>query len=203
MARRPEVVYFDLETGGLEPGHPNIQLAAIACYPGTVGFIDSFEAKILFDPARCTPEALEKNGYKAEDWAEALPEDEVVKRFDKFLQKHSTLTLVSQRTGNPYTVAKLIGYNAATFDGPRLKAMFDARKMFLKADMRIRCVLQRALWYFDSIDSPQPDDFKLATVHRTLGLEPRKAHEATADVLMTQEVDRELLRRFGRPVFGA
>jgi len=59
-------IYFDLETGGLDwTIHPIIQIAAVATAPdGQI--VDEFEAKIQFDPAMASPEALAINAYTPE-----------------------------------------------------------------------------------------------------------------------------------------
>lgn len=46
-------VYYDVETGGTEPQHPTIQLAAIAVDGGKE--LGAFEQKIQFDEAACDP----------------------------------------------------------------------------------------------------------------------------------------------------
>jgi len=141
------VVYFDLETAGLDPAHADIQLAAVA----TEDFVevDSFEAKIVFDLKAADPEALKINSYDEAVWRkEARPERDVVKRFASFLSQHATIEKMSKKTGNPYRVAWLAGHNIASFDVPRLSAMFKRHDRFLGAEIfRPLDTMQLAWWY--------------------------------------------------------
>jgi DNA polymerase III epsilon subunit-like protein len=178
-------VYFDLETGGVEPDHPDIQLAAVAVEDGTWREIETFECKIAFDPSLCTPEALELNGYTEAEWSDAIPENSVAIEFQNFLENHRVLTFKSKRTGRPYTVAKLVGHSAATFDGPRLMAMFKRHNLFLPADPRVRCTLQRAMWWFEEQGVAPPDNYKLSTLCKYFGIPVIDVHDALGDVRMT------------------
>ncbi len=181
-------VYFDIETGGLEFHHPNIQLAAIAVDDSTAKEIETFETKIAFEEWAATPEALKLNGYTPEAWAEAPSQSMVVGEFEAFLNRHRSLTLISKRTRRQYMVAKLVGYNAAMFDGPRLFSMFEKYSRFCPADRRVRCVFQRAMWWFDEQRVAPPNDFKLKTVCDYFGLkgeETDKFHDALTDVRYT------------------
>ena len=49
---------------------------------------------------------------------------ETVAKFSRFLFPHLCIEMVSARTGRPYSVAKMAGYNALTFDWPRLKSLY-------------------------------------------------------------------------------
>lgn len=179
-------VFFDLETAGLDLRHPVIQLAAVAMEGATE--IAAFNARIQFNEADCDPEALRLNSYDAAVWAEhAMPPALVVVSFCAWLRPFQTVTLVSKRTGNAYTVARLAGYNALTFDYPRLKRLFG--ETFLPCEMRVRDVLQRALFYFDEHpDVAPPPDFKLATVAAYFGIETDGAHDALADARMSAKL---------------
>ena len=107
-------VFVDLETGGTEVSHPDIQIAAIAMRNWAE--LDSFEAKIIFDEREADSEALEINHYDPEVWErEAIPEQEVIGRFGNFLRKHAVIKKVSKRNGKPYRVARLAGHNAWRF----------------------------------------------------------------------------------------
>ena len=117
------VVYFDLETGGVEPHHPTIQLAAIAV-DDSGREVSAFEQKIAFKESDADPEALKMNHYTAEDWKGAINWQATAANFASWLKPYSTVQLMSKRTGKPYKVARLAGYNAVAFDAPRLRAMF-------------------------------------------------------------------------------
>jgi DNA polymerase III alpha subunit (gram-positive type) len=186
-------VYFDLETGGTSPAHPDIQLAAIAVDEQTGAELEAFEVKLAFDDAKADPAALELNHYDRTVWnRDAVEPWLAVGRFVAFLERYRSLTLVSQRTGRPYTVAKLVGHNAATFDGPRLKALFEKHGRFLPADMRVRCTCQRALWYFDEQGLAPPENFRLGTLCRYFGILTPPTHDALDDVRATIALARAI-----------
>ncbi len=182
-------VYFDLETGGLEPWHPDIQLAAVAIGPDW-SELASFNEKIQFDESAADPEALKLNHYDKEVWAKtALTIPALVQKFSAFLNGHKALEMVSKRTGQPYSVARLAGFNAATFDGPRIRAIY--KNQFLPAHPIPLCVLQRALWWFHE-KQEKPENYKLGTLCKFFGIELSEAHDALADVRATVALARKL-----------
>lgn len=187
-------VCFDLETGGLEPEHPDIQLAAVAI-DSDYNELATFERKIKFDEAKATKVALEINHYDPEVWAkEAKPLIQVCREFADFLRPYCCVAKVS-KAGKPYRVARLFGHNAATFDAPRLQRMFAQTGVFLPADLRVRCTLQRALWWFDE---RQEDSSKvqlgssLTTLCQHFGIPVLDAHDALGDVRMTVALAKAL-----------
>lgn len=186
-------IFVDLETGGVEDRHPNVELAAIAVRDWEE--VDRFERRILFDEKECDPEALRLNGYAAERWKDARTEAHVAVEFNEFCTRHSTLRLISKRTGNPYMVARLAGFNLVRFDVPRLQRVMEvAGVRFWKACWWYPLdVYQRALWHFTELDLALPDDFKLQTLATHLGVEPAgRAHEALSDARTCARVARAL-----------
>lgn len=184
-----KTVYFDLETGGVND-EPVIQLAAVAVNDDW-SEAGSFEQKIKFDPAKCSPEALTINGYTEEAWKSAVTPGAAIARFSQFLKPHSTVEMISKRTGNPYMVARLAGYNALTFDLPRLRAMYG--DSFFPCSYHVRDVLQRAMFWFDE-HSPneKPKDLKLSTLCEYFAISTEGAHEALTDVRMAVALYRRL-----------
>ena len=178
-------IYFDFETGGLLPEHPSIQLAAIAVDDDTGKELGSFEQKIAFDPAKCDPEALKVNKWSEDDWKDAISPATTAAKFGNFIEAYKCVQMTSKRTGRPYQVAKGAGYNAVTFDWPRLRALFG--ESFLPVSYHIRDVLQRVIFHFDEHGNP-PADFKLSTVAKHFGIETEGAHDALFDVRMTAAV---------------
>jgi DNA polymerase III epsilon subunit-like protein len=189
---KPTTIVFDVETGGVLPTQPTIQLAAIAVIDETGEELASFEQKIKFDPAKCDAEALKLNGYKAENWVAALSPEIVAARFASFIEPYKCIDMVSKRTGNHYMVAKAVGYNALTFDWPRLKQLFGER--FLPISYHVRDVLQRVIFYYDEHPKcPVPENFKLSTVAQEFGIDTKGAHDALFDVRMTAALYRRLI----------
>lgn len=176
------VVYFDTETGGVEPTRPTIHLAAVAIADGKE--VGAFSQNIAFSEADADPEALKMNHYTREAWKDAINYQATAASFAAWLKPYSTVELISKRTGKPYKVARLAGYNAVLFDLPRLKAMFGTA--FFPCEYLVRDVLQRALFWFDEHpDAPKPENFKLATVCEAFGVAVDGAHGALADARMT------------------
>lgn len=184
-----KTVYFDLETGGLND-EPVIQLAAVAVNANW-SEAGTFEQKITFDPATCDPEALKLNGYSEDAWKGSVLPGFAAQKFAAFVKPHSTVEMVSKRTGAPYSVARLAGYNALTFDLPRLRGLFG--EMFFPCSYHVRDVLQRAMFYFDEHpEAEKPKDLKLGTVCAYFGISVDGAHEALSDVRMTVALHRKL-----------
>lgn len=186
--------YFDLETGGLTEAHPDIQLAAITVNESTGDEVGVFQHKIRFDEAAADPTALALNHYDRALWErEAMEPRTLVESFAEFLRPHRSIEMTSKRTGARYTVAKLIGHNSVSFDGPRLQRLFKAHGIFLPADPRFRCTVQRAMWWFDEHPTRKaPDNFKLGTLCEYFGIPTTGAHDALADVRMTIALARAL-----------
>jgi DNA polymerase III epsilon subunit-like protein len=131
--------------------------------------------------------------YDAAVWSElAVEPAEACQRFARFMNPFRSVEFISKRTGQPYTVARLIGHNAATFDGPRLQRLFKSHNMFLGADPRIRCTCQAAMFWFDT-HGIQPPSFKLSDLCRWFGLPvDENTHDALADVRMTIQLAQRL-----------
>lgn len=188
------LIMFDLETGGLLPTHPTISLAAVAAEEPDLREVSSFSTKLQFNFAEADLEALKINGYTAEAWADAVPPLTAALSFAAWLTPYRSITMTSKRTGNPYTLARLSGYNALLFDMPRLKALFGEE--FFPCSWQVRDVLQRAVFYFDEHPhEPPPENFKLATLGAYFGLSVDGAHDALFDARLSFAVLRELRER--------
>jgi DNA polymerase III epsilon subunit-like protein len=177
--------FFDTETGGVSPAHPTIQLAAVAIDDATWEEVSSFERKICFNEADCDPEALRLNHYNAAVWAnEAKPADRVAAQFAFWAKPYLCIEMVS-KAGNPYSVGKLAGHNALTFDLPRLRGMFG--QMFFPFSYHVKDTLQRAMWFFDEHpDLKRPANLKLGTLcsHFQIPID-EGAHDALVDVRLS------------------
>jgi DNA polymerase III subunit epsilon len=179
------IIYFDLETGGLDMEHPITQLAAVAVNGAEE--IDSFNRLIHVNVEHCDPKALELNGYDPARWErEAVFPFQVVSEFWTFLNKYKTVDCISKE-GKPYKVAQLAGYNAATFDAPRLQQLFRTARAFLPAHPRVLDVMQLAMWFIRAQDI-KLENHKLATVCKYFGIKLDNAHDALADVRATAQL---------------
>jgi len=178
-------IFFDLETGGVEPSHPTIQLGAIAV-DASGAEVAAFETKIAFDVAKAAPKALELNHCAAEAWKGAVTPTQAAGKFSAFVKPYSSIEMISKRTGQPYNVAKLAGYNAITFDLPRLKALYA--EQFFPCAYLVRDVLQRALFYFDEHPTiAKPENMKLGTVCAYFGI-TNGTHDALADARLSAKL---------------
>lgn len=185
----PYTIFFDLETGGVEPKHPTIQLAAVVIDDSTGAERATFERKIKFDDQAADPEALKLNHYSPEAWKDAIPDGSAAAQFAKFCEPYRSIEMVSKRTGVPYSVAKLAGHNALTFDLPRLRALFGAS--FFPFSYHVKDTLQRALWYFDEHpEVARPMSLKLSVLCEHFGICVDGAHDALADVRMAAALAR-------------
>lgn len=186
-------VYFDFETGGVEMRHPNISLAAIAVEKGRE--LNSMYYRIRFDPGTADPEALRINRYDPAVWdKEAISEDQATANFASFLHRHKCLSLTSAKTGMPYKVARLAGYNSASFDGPRATAMFDRWGIFPPFRRPTLDVLQLVLEHADN-HRLRLANFKLSTVSAHFGIDTSGAHDALADCRMTAAIHAAIIAK--------
>ena len=183
-------VFFDLETGGVEPKHPTIQIAAIAV-DAMGDEVAHFEQKIAFRKDDADHEALKLNHYDPAAWTNAVTPARAAGLFAGFVKPYSSVQMISKRTGEPYKVARLAGYNALTFDLPRLKALFGSE--FFPCSYLVRDVLQRVLFYFDERPMvAQPENFKLSTIAEYFHLSTDGAHDALADARLSAAIARLL-----------
>lgn len=177
-----QLVLFDLETGGLEPSRPIIQIAAIAV-DRHLSEREVFEVKIQFDESEACPDALRRIHYRRAEWKRsAVSPKKAAWAFSRFLRKHASVEVL-RRDMTSFRVAQLASHNSS-FDGPFLTTWYDRLGIFLPASYRVFCTLQRAYWHFqEHPDLVPPDDFRLATLCEYFGvpLHPNEAHEALAD----------------------
>jgi DNA polymerase III epsilon subunit-like protein len=185
-AMEPRLIFFDLETGGVDPKrHPIIQLAAMAVN-SHLEVVEAFEAKIRFDPKKAAAHSLRKNHYHPGRWAtDAREAKEVASDFAVFLKRHASMPALSAQ-GKPYLVAQLVAHNAA-FDGPFLQAWFAKQNVFLPARRLVLCTMQLAMWQFCLSGEKPPSNFQLATLCEHFGVpfHAAAAHEALGDVSAT------------------
>ncbi len=143
---KSHLVFFDLETAGLDPKrHPIIQIAAIAV-DESLSPVEAFEAKIRFDEKKANKNSLRKNHFHRGVWAkDAQEERQVAIDFAEFLRRHAAIDMKSS-SGHTFRVAQLVAHNAS-FDGTFLQDWFDRIGIFLPARRQVLCTLQRAMWW--------------------------------------------------------
>jgi DNA polymerase III epsilon subunit-like protein len=187
------VVYFDSETPSLKPDSGFIQLAAVAVATDWTE-LETFEVKIKFDEAQADPQALKMNHYEPFVWArDAISEATALQDFASFLNRHRSIEMISKRTGKPYSVARLAGHNAATFDGPRLFDAFRRYDMFCPAHPQVLCTLQLCAWWCIAKGKSLPS-LKLTEVAKYFEISPVEAHDALIDVRLAISVSRRIIQ---------
>lgn len=187
------LVFFDLETAGLSPSAPIIQLSAVAVDRMTwEELIPPFNKLIKFDESLAEPRALEVNHYSPERWeAEAESLGSVLTSFGNWLRAYTSIPMTSKR-GTPYYLAQLAGYNTESFDGPRLRDAFKTVGLFYPAHYRTLDVLQLAAW--DAMRKGElATSLKLSDVCDRYGISTEGAHDALADVRMTIKLAQAIL----------
>lgn len=182
------LVFFDLETTGLDPQRDTIiQIAAIAV-DQSLSELEHFEVKIRFDVESASPTALQLNSFEPGIWEEqAVTELEATRLFSAFLKRHATIRREGKR-GKPFYVAQLVGHNATTFDGPFIRAFYKRLEKFFPGSLNVLCTLFRAQWYFlENAFLKAPKNYKLQTLCSYFGIEhsDEQAHDALADVRAT------------------
>lgn len=181
------VIFFDLETGGLDPKkHPIIQIAAAAADWESLEVIEKIEAKLRVDISQCELEALKMNSYDQTAWdAQAVDAHEALGEMQALCNRHACLAMVS-KAGRSYKVAQLAAYNAP-FDSEFLFAAFRQIGLFLPASFSVLCTLQRVRWHFAERGERLASN-RLGDVCRELGVTLEGAHDAQADNLAQVEV---------------
>lgn len=184
---RSRIVFFDLETAGLNPSkHPILQIGAVAV-DERLNRLEEFEVKVRFDERKADRNSLRKNHYHRGLWVrDGVEPLEAAQRFAAFLRRHATTPMIGS-DGTSYFLAQLAAHNAA-FDGEFLHRWYHKLSLFLPARYQVLCTLQRAMWFFqEDLAEPPPPDFKLATLcrHFDIPLHAASAHEAMADVSAT------------------
>lgn len=189
------VVFFDLETGGLDPQvHPVIHFAGVAVDEAWCP-VDEMEVLIAFDEDQAGPEALQKNNYDPERWLrEAVPPARAVGQISAFLRRHATLEVPKKSGRGTWLACELAGHNAQSFDRPFLGELFRAHGEFCVGTFQVLDTYSLALWWRALLPAVErPENLRLPTLAAHFGIEHPEAHDALADVRVNVEVAKRLL----------
>ena len=200
------IVFIDLETGGLDPAlHQITQIAALAVECGAendaggqqlIAGDEPFERKIKLVPGKWAQEALDKQNFSIPVWdEEAVPITEALGDLHKWAEPFADDRI--SNAGNPYRAVDVAGHNIE----------FDAK--FLNASAK-RCGvrLPLALWTGGMLDTLQlakwvavkegkaPKNFQLATLCKERGIVDFRAHDACEDVMACIRLAQSLMAGF-------
>lgn len=190
----PRIVFFDLETGGLDSKkHPIIELGAVAVTATTYEVVEDFHMRIQFDPKKCEPKTLSLAKYDPELWAvTAVPEVLVAEYFAQFLRRNPYFEY-KNKYGNDSKLARLAGHNAKTFDAPFIQEWYRQKKKWLPASKAVLDTLLRAEWFFE--ENPhfeKPENHKLGTLAAYFKAKTIPDHTALNDSHATLEFYRAM-----------
>lgn len=197
-----KIVFIDLETGGLNyyprmvngslrPMNPIIQIACAVVEEPGLDIVDSMELKVQFNEAECDPQALVINGYQKDNWKEAKCKTAARVDLSNFLKRHATITQISKRTGNPYNVALISGWNISNFDYPYLKAFYENE--FMPASYHILDCMVLAHMY-SAVTGVKFPSLKMVDVakHFNVAYEGN-AHDALTDVSVSAKIYKAIM----------
>jgi DNA polymerase III epsilon subunit-like protein len=87
-----DLAFIDTEMTGVALDNELTEIAVVRVNPFNFSIMEEWEVKIKpFNLKNADPEAIKINGYNEEDWEDALPEEEAMK---KFLEKTEGTMLV-------------------------------------------------------------------------------------------------------------
>ena len=197
-----KIVFTDLETGGLfyyprvingslRPMNPIIQIGCAVVDCDTLDIVDTLEMKVAFNEAEGEQSAYAINGYKKENWVDAPSKVVAKARLTEFFKKHATVTKISKRTNNPYTVALLGGQNIAAFDMPFLRNWYEPD--FFPVDYHTVDTMALAHIY-SIVTGTRLDSLGQEALSKHFGVAfDGKAHDALADVKVTAGIYKAMM----------
>lgn len=163
------LLFFDCETGGLDPRENDIlQMAAILTDPTGTKVLEEYEAKV-FPKKSVHPKAAEVNGYTVEKWAAAGAKDIDI-----------PLVKILQMGRNAIFTA-----HNASFDWGFFEAAYKARGARWQSDYHRYDTVAMAL---PLLRHGFVSSLKLTTLSAYFGIEHSNAHDALADVRACREV---------------
>ncbi len=176
------LAFIDVETTGLDVDkHELIEIGCVLVRQisqegkgPSIEVLDEFEYKILPEHLETAdPESLLINGYKAENWTEAIPLAEAMEKF-------------SERVRG----ASFVAHNAF-FDYEFIDHAF--KKTGVKNFMHYHRLDTISIAFAKLYDVPEVEKFSLRFLCEYFGIENKNAHTALSDVRATLEVYKKLL----------
>lgn len=176
---KPNLLFFDLETTGLDKNrHTILEIAIVKTdFWGNVLF--SYQTKIkpsAADLAVASKKALEINGYNEEDWKRALSPDDAAKQ------------IVAHFSEGKWVLA---GQNIGGFDIPFLQAFLKRQGYDYRVGRRHIDTMSLAIEHLIPCGLKS---VSLVNIRKALKIHTGVAHSAMADTLACVQVYRKLSR---------
>ncbi len=193
-----KLVFFDLETGGLDPKrHPIIQFAGICVEDWKI--IEEVEIKLHFNIDACDTEALEMNTFNADAWREeAIEARPATTLVSQFFRRHADVPIPKKSGTGDWYACQLAGHNAQAFDRPFITELFSYHDEFCVGSLLVWDTLQLAMtWSYLLPENERPKNLKLGTLAEFLGVEMTEAHDALADVRANIEIAKRIMNGLG------
>ncbi|MBI3290029.1 3'-5' exonuclease [Candidatus Microgenomates bacterium] len=168
--RTRPLLFIDLEFSGLDPRiHEILEVGAIVVDPTTLEIKKEYEVKTKpLHIENADPKALDINGYKKEDWENAVEISEA-------------LNNLNQIAPNGMIVGWNVAYDCMFLDmayrNNNIKPAFDYHKIDILA-----------LGWKYALTHPEIADVKLSGFCKHFGIDRKNAHTAMADIKATYEV---------------
>lgn len=171
------LLFVDLEMTGLDPTvHEIIEIGALVVDGRTLEVKQEYEAKVVPEHIETAdPEALKINGYKAQDWKQAQPLEQVI----------TTLNTIAPG-------AMVVGWNMAV-DWSFLEQAHKKTEVKRSFDYHTIDVLPMAWAYAQN--HPEIKEIKLSEFCKHFEIQREAKHRAMADIKATYELFRKLLAK--------
>lgn len=169
-----DLAFFDLETTGLSPDvHEIIEIGMVRINQQTLEETGRFEARIMpKNLAAADPVALRINGFKPENWTDAISLEEALKGFADATEG-----------------CVLIAHNI-TFDWSFLRPAYERNNIELRTDYHRLDLLSIA---YAKLKPKGITSYRLQKLREYFDIPPNEAHRALADSEMALAIFKKLI----------
>lgn len=180
---RNRIIWFDLETGGLNPfHHPIIEIAAVDNYGNAFQSLIRNDRPLdpkIVEITKITDEMLEKEGREHRD---------VINDFYSYINTGVSGLSTSRKNSRTFMIA----HNGDSFDRMFIKTAFK------KYDITI----PSSIYFIDSLHlaklvMPERSSFKQEYIAEKFKINNPNAHRAMGDVIVLREIWQRLAQKFG------
>lgn len=174
--RKRKLVFIDLETTGLDPEiHEIVEVACLVVDGETFNIISEYEAKVKPQHLEVAyPEALRIIGYSEKEWRDARPASQVLKEVAKLAPG-----------------GMITGWNVS-FDWWFLQKGF--KRFGIKSKFDYHKIDVMSIAYAMLYPRREIKEWGLHDIAPFLGLRIVKEHRAMADIRLTHEIFKKLMK---------